>query len=93
MITLARKQTIKGPGGLKIELDADEIFPDDPGQGTPILVSLPEGGERYTATYNCAVSENEVDGIYLNDDQIDFLQNLDCELDNWLTHHWQASVK
>jgi len=32
------KQTLKGPEGLIIKLDSDQIFPDDPGQGTPAMV-------------------------------------------------------
>jgi len=86
-ITMARKQTLKGPGGIKIELDADEIFPNDPGQGTPILVNLYEG----TASYNCAVSENEVDGIELEQIQIEWLNKLEYQIDTWLTNHSRAA--
>ena len=51
------KKTIKGPGGIRIELDSAEIFPDDPGQGTPAMVYL--GG--YSATYWCAADTGELD--------------------------------
>lgn len=84
-ITLERKQTLKGPDGIKIELDADEIYSNDPGMGTPILVSVADDGERFIASYNCAVGENEVDGVKLTDEQIEWLNDLDYALDTWLT--------
>lgn len=41
-------------------LDESEVFPDDPGNGTPALVIAPFG--RGTATYDCACDNGEVDG-------------------------------
>ena len=63
-----------GPGGLRVEFDASEIFPDDPGQGTPVLVCL----GRETASFCCALNEGEVGGcIRLSSDQIEFLASLE----------------
>lgn len=44
-------QIVEGPRGIKLHLDATEIFPDDPGQGTPRLVEL----GRETMTLDCAM--------------------------------------
>ena len=51
------RETLLGPGGIKIELDSREIYPDDPGNGTPAMVVLRNGG---CATYWCAQGEGEV---------------------------------
>lgn len=48
--------TFKGPEGLRLELDAGQIFPEDPGQGTPVLVVLANGD---SGTYGCVTSEGE----------------------------------
>ena len=50
---------LRGPGGITLTLDVTQVFPDDPGRGTPAIVEVPGRG---TATYDCAVGEGEVDG-------------------------------
>lgn len=42
-------QKIQGPHGLVLEMDATEMFPGDPGMGTPLLFTC--GGE--SMTWNC----------------------------------------
>jgi hypothetical protein len=44
------KETLRGPDGIKLILDSSEIYPDDPGQGTPAMV---EKGTS-SATFWCA---------------------------------------
>ena len=41
-----------------IRLDRNEIFPDDPGNGTPALVVYGPTGQ--SASYNCACDQGEV---------------------------------
>jgi hypothetical protein len=66
--------TKHGPNGLRVEFDANEIFPNDPGQGTPVLVCL----GRETASFCCALNEGEVGGsIRLSPAQIAFLESLE----------------
>ena len=65
--------TKTGPDGLRVEFNADEIFPNDPGQGTPVLVCL----GRETATFCCALNEGEVDGIRLSPAQMLFLESIE----------------
>lgn len=81
------KKILNGPSGVKIVLDSNQIFPDDPGQGTPALVVKGE----FTSTYNCASSEGELDcGAYrLTDAELDWLQSEEIynQVDDFLTQH------
>lgn len=53
--------------GWKLELDSAQIFPDDPGAGTPAMVISPKGS---SATFGCALGTGECeyeqipDGVY-----------------------------
>lgn len=49
------KLTLNGPQGVKLHLDSTQIFPDDPGNGTPALVEW--RGE--TGTYWCSADTGE----------------------------------
>lgn len=49
------KKTLTGPTGLSLELDSEEIYPADPGRGTPAIVVLRQGKKELgTATFYCA---------------------------------------
>jgi len=80
--TMNTKFTKHGPGGLSVRFDSTEIFPDDPGQGTPVLVFL--GNE--SSTFCCALNEGEVDGTRLSPAQIAFLQTLETFVWNFTSH-------
>ena len=54
-----KKLSLKGPGGIIVTLDSTQIFPADPGNGTPAMVFLPFKGH---ATFWCAQVEGEVTG-------------------------------
>ncbi len=74
------KRMILGPGGVQIELDKDQVFPDDPGNGTPAIV-------RYcghTATYWCAWDTMEVDGVDLPPRVWEWLDSKDTEINEFL---------
>lgn len=45
--------------GWSLELDSTEIYPDDPGAGTPALVVAPDGS---AGTYWCVLAEGECGG-------------------------------
>lgn len=80
------KQIVPGPDGLRLELDASQIFPDDPGEGTPRLVCHRKGA---TASFDCACGEGELDcGEFpLNKAQCAWLHSLCEQADAWLDHH------
>lgn len=68
-------QTLRGPGGIRIELDSEEIYPDDPGQGTPAMVYKGNA----SATFWCAESEGELEGDRSN------MVELSAAQKRWLT--------
>lgn len=70
--------------GILIELDASQIFPGDPGQGTPVLVELASG---QTGTWNCVTSEGEVDGVRLTPEQSAWLDDKTPEVEKWMRKH------
>ena len=76
------KETMRGPGGLLVKLDAGEIYPADPGNGTPVMVHLPFG--HGSATYWCACGEGDIEGMALTQQQFDWLQSLDNAITQWL---------
>lgn len=75
-------QTIKSPLvlGLVITLDSKEIYPNDPGQGTPAMVALMSANgkcELDNGTFYCAVETGE---LSYNQTQLSDEQNAWLEL-------------
>ena len=56
-------KTLTGPHGVALVLDSEQVFPDDPGNGTPAIVYY----KQCTATYWCALGEGEVQPILMNE--------------------------
>lgn len=91
------KQTIhyQPRPSLKLILDASEIIPDDPGQGTPAIVEWKchdEDGRTVTAsgTYWCVSDQGEdMDGNRLPDGGSRWLHSLEGDVNAWLHHHTQ----
>lgn len=54
------KKTLRGPEGVTLELDSHEIYPEDPGQGTPAMVYKTVNGRLYMATLTCAEMTGEL---------------------------------
>ena len=79
---LRRKETLRGPGGLLIKLDASEIFPDDPGNGTPAMVCKPFGGA--TSTFWCACDTGEIDGEEMTNAQKTWLDAQEHAVNQWV---------
>lgn len=65
-----------------VKLDASEIFPGDPGNGTPAMVYLPFG--RGCSTYWCACGEGDIEGVELTPEQYEWLESLDVAITQWL---------
>lgn len=66
-----KRKTLKGPCGATLELDPAQVFPDDPGAGTPALVRY----RGHTGTYWCCINECECDGVELPQDVVDWLNS------------------
>lgn len=76
------RNTIKFPGKtMWVEMDIEQIFPDDPGMGTPVLVVLNSGE---TGTWNCVTSTGEVEGVILSDEQKEWLASITPAVEHWM---------
>lgn len=75
------KRTLHGPG-IRIELDKTEVFPDDPGAGTPAMVYV----GRASATFWCALDTGELWGgnVELTDRQVKWLHEQYAEVNEFL---------
>lgn len=71
-----------GPGGLRLVLDTTQVFPDDPGAGTPAMVYLSK--PHASATFWCAVDTGECDDVRLSDTQCRWLQEQYDEVNDFL---------
>lgn len=77
------KKTLNGPGGIVLELDRSEWFPDDPGRGTPALVCY----KGQTASLSCAIGEEEVWSdfrIPLSKKQVEWLEKQEVNAWKWI---------
>jgi hypothetical protein len=86
-------KTIKGPkdaegNTLEIELDKGQVFPNDPGQGTPAMVLKKDknGREVDSGTYWCAVESGELshNGTWLTNEQVEWLNTQTLTVDGFL---------
>jgi hypothetical protein len=85
------KKTLHGPEGIRVELDRDQWFPDNPGNGTPDLVYLTtHTGEEANAPYDAAMNEGHVLGLdsdreyKLMNAQLRWLASVSKEIDSFL---------
>jgi len=76
-----------------IDLDPSEIYPDDPGNGTPAMLHFdPKGPEakvgRASGTFSCAVCEGEIfDGDCVRSIPApvrSWLESAEEQVDDWL---------
>jgi hypothetical protein len=82
------KKILKGPNGLKVELDRSEICLEDPGQGTPALVIKKVQREEFSSTFNCAMGEGELLGrsgaVQLTQKELQWLASVEDSVENFL---------
>jgi len=68
--------------GIAVEMDTREVYPKDPGMGTPVLVTFSTGD---TGTWNCVTSEGETsDGYKLSKDQLNWLETVRPKVEEWM---------
>lgn len=74
-------------GAYKLVLDSEQIFPDDPGQGTPAMVYGPK--DKLTATYWCAADTGELDcgSAEIPDNVMKWLHSMDAKVDAFMAEH------
>lgn len=73
-------------GSLSVVCDPSQVFPNDPGAGTPAMVFHKNGA---CATLWCAMGEGELDharkGMYrLTDKQVNWLESIEPEVVEFL---------
>lgn len=82
------RKILHGPGCIKIVLDRSQVFVNDPGAGTPAMVSRKIGRHEYTASYDCAHQTGELlglqGGIGLTTAQAEWLDAVEDELTEFL---------
>jgi len=71
--------TLVGPRGAKVVCDINEVFPEDPGQGTPSMVYW----KNYSGTFCCCLNECEIDGHELPASIHDWLQKINDAVIDW----------
>jgi len=73
--------------GIRVDFDASEIYPDDPGAGTPVLVTMHDG----SGTYHCVREMGEIVGdettYVLNSRQVQWLWDIGEKVESWLRFH------
>jgi hypothetical protein len=74
------------PLAVAIELDASEVHPLDPGQGTPVLVRR---GNKY-ATLPVALDYGWLGDEKLTQSQLSFLRSWEPWTDEWLDQQYEA---
>jgi len=62
-------------GNLKLVLDQEQIFPKDPGQGTPAMIYLKTKDGEVCSTYWCYEGSGDIDGYELTDAQMQWLDS------------------
>lgn len=67
--------------GLVVELDPTEVFPNDPGQGTPVMVYWPEKG--LSGTFFCVLDSGMIDDYPLSERRLEWLSSLEEEVAEW----------
>lgn len=68
-----------GPRRARVVCDINEIYLDDPGRGTPIMVYW----EDYSGTFCCCRNEGEIDGVQLPRSIRDWLRSIEDTVSDW----------
>jgi hypothetical protein len=84
---LGNEKIVFERGNLKLVLDQQQIFPEDPGLGTPAMVYLKTKDGTVCSTYWCYLGEGTVDCYELTDAQMAWL-NKHEEMVYTITDAW-----
>lgn len=88
---MAKTKILRHKSGLRVELDRSQVFPDNPGLGTPEMVYMC-GHLKCGSTLTCAQDTGELigsaadesDSYHLTPEQQDWLQSIDKEVEDFL---------
>ena len=73
----------------RVVCDETQIYPTDPGQGTPTMVYW----GKLSGTFNCCVNEGEIDGQPLPEEVVSWLRDIEELVDDWLTGQYKLIGK
>lgn len=74
-------------GNIIVELDRNQVIPDNPGDGCPAIVSYTDSRGRIqdSGSYNCVMNEGEfMDGRRLSPSELNWLAGLENEIEDFL---------
>lgn len=91
-----RKQTIAGPGSLRIDLDPTQAFPDDPGAGTPVILRMrvPRAGyeddddplmEEASCTWGFYYATGTIEDHPIPDREKRWLESIEDQIGDWMS--------
>ena len=75
-------------GRLKVVLDKSQVFPEDPGQGTPAMVYF----GNHSGSYYCAVATGLVDDHELTQEQVAWLDGLGEKIHDYLYQEHNGGI-
>lgn len=85
---MSSEKQIHKKHGLTLVLDRNEVFEDDPGQGTPAMVYVGEEGGDICCTLWCALGEERIEWDRgcrkLSQRQIDWLEEMEVVASRFL---------
>lgn len=67
---------------ITLTLDTSEVFPSDPGNGTPAMIYFKQGSTKYSATYNCVMDTGEIENYEVTDRVYTWLDNMADAVDD-----------
>jgi hypothetical protein len=86
-----KRRTLRGPHGIKLILDAEQVIPSNPGDGTPTLL---ENAQGETMTMQCAMDGNIGELLPIDAQASAAIKWLDAiadQVDAWHDYHWQQN--
>jgi hypothetical protein len=95
MITIEKpKQTLIGPSGTRLHLDASQIYPSRPGEGTPVLIECSNGETICRDAVFDGLLGNAIDLHPVKINQIyDWMHKLATQIEAWENFHWDRIEK
>ena len=82
------KTVIPGPNRLKITLDSNEIFPNDPGQGTPAIVEKGQCAGTFACALDTGILLDKNGNDYsLTPSEVRWLESQEQAVDNFINNH------
>ena len=80
-------------GNVKLVLQQDDCYPDEPGLGTPAVVYLSTHGGVVSATYWCCMDYGDIWGYTLSDSIMEWLETKRNKVERYLDEWYELNEK